>query len=93
MASEGQGGAITSVEAFVLAVMAMILVAIAVPSYVTIRDRQNDAAARDELREAVHALETRPAAARRTSCLQRTVGGRTWRLTLPEQAIERGGCP
>jgi hypothetical protein len=93
MASEGHGGAITSVEAFVLAVMAVILVAIAVPSYVTIRDRQNDAAARDELREAVQTRADRGSAARRPSCLQRTVGGRTWHVTLPEQSIERGACP
>ena len=53
----GQGGAITSVEAFVLAVMTAILVAIAVPSYVTIRDRDSDSTARAQLRQAGEAAE------------------------------------
>ena len=54
---QGQGGAITSVEAFVLAVMTAILVAIAVPSYVTIRDRGSDSTARTQLRQAGEAAE------------------------------------
>jgi Tfp pilus assembly protein PilE len=49
---------ITSVEAFVLAVMTAILVAIAVPSYVTMRDRDSDSAARAHLRRAGEAAET-----------------------------------
>ena len=49
---------ITSVEAFVLAVMTAIVVAIAVPSYLTIRDRDSDSAARSQLREAGEAAET-----------------------------------
>ena len=53
----GQGGAITSVEALVLAVMTTILVAIAIPSYVTMRDRGSDSAARAELRQAGEAAE------------------------------------
>ena len=43
-------GAVTTVEAFILAVMAAIVVAIAVPSYMTIRDRDADSAARSQLR-------------------------------------------
>jgi Tfp pilus assembly protein PilE len=54
---QGQGGAITSVEVFVLAVMTAILVAIAVPSYVTIRDRDSDSTARTQLRQAGEAAE------------------------------------
>ncbi len=54
---QGQGGAITSVEVFVLAVMTAILVAIAVPSYVTIRDRGSDSTARTQLRQAGDAAE------------------------------------
>jgi len=54
----GQGGAITSVEAFVLAVMTAILVAIAVPSYITIRDRESDSTARAQLRQVGEAAET-----------------------------------
>lgn len=53
----GQGGAITSVEVFVLAVMTAILVAIAVPSYLTIRDRDSDSTARTQLRRAGEAAE------------------------------------
>jgi type IV pilus assembly protein PilA len=53
----GQGGAITSVEAVVVAVMTAILVAIAVPSYLTIRDRDSDSAARGHLRQAGEAAE------------------------------------
>jgi Tfp pilus assembly protein PilE len=52
-----QGGSITSVEAFVLAVMTAILVAVAIPSYVTMRDRGSDSAARSELRQAGEAAE------------------------------------
>jgi len=48
---------ITSVEAFVLAVMTAILVAIAVPSYITVRDRDSDTAARAQLRQAGEAAE------------------------------------
>jgi len=47
-----RGGPITSIEAFVLAVMTAIVVAIAVPSYVTMRDRSNDSEARAQLRQA-----------------------------------------
>lgn len=54
---QGRGGAITSVEAFVLAVMTAILVAIAVPSYVTIRNRDSDSAARAQLRQAGDAAD------------------------------------
>ena len=49
---------ITTVEAFILAVMAAIVVAIAVPSYMTIRDRDADSAARSQLRHAGEAAET-----------------------------------
>ena len=49
---------ITTVEAFVLAVMTVIVVAIAIPSYLTIRDRDSDSAARSQLREAGEAAET-----------------------------------
>jgi Tfp pilus assembly protein PilE len=49
---------ITTVEAFVLAVMTAIVVAIAVPSYMTIRDRDSDSAARAQLRQAGEAAET-----------------------------------
>jgi Tfp pilus assembly protein PilE len=52
-----RGGAITSIEAFVLAVMTAIVVAIALPSYVTMRDRSNDSAARAQLRQAGEAAE------------------------------------
>jgi Tfp pilus assembly protein PilE len=90
MASKGQGGAITSVEAFVLAVMTVIVVAIAVPSYITMQHRSSDTAARTQLREAAETLD---AAGRSTRCLERTVGGRTWHLTFPEQSLLRGGCP
>lgn len=85
---DGQGGAITSVEAFVLAVMTAILVAIAVPSYVTMQQRSHDSAARAELSEAAEASQGST-----PRCLDRTVGGRTWHLTLPERSIERGACP
>jgi Tfp pilus assembly protein PilE len=54
---QGQGGAITSVEVFVLAVMTAILMAIAVPSYLTIRDRDSDSTARTQLRQAGEAAE------------------------------------
>jgi Tfp pilus assembly protein PilE len=53
----GEGGTITTVEAFVLAVMTAILVAIAVPSYITMRNRDSDSAARAELRQAADAAE------------------------------------
>jgi type IV pilus assembly protein PilA len=53
----GQGGAITSIEAFVLVLMTAILVAIAVPSYLTIRDRDSDSTARTHLRQAGEAAE------------------------------------
>jgi Tfp pilus assembly protein PilE len=49
---------ITSVEAFVLALMTAIVVAIAIPSYMTIRDRDSDSAARSHLRQAGEAAET-----------------------------------
>ena len=52
-----RGGAITSIEAFVLAVMTAIVVAIALPSYATMRDRSNDSAARAQLRQAGEAAE------------------------------------
>jgi Tfp pilus assembly protein PilE len=48
---------ITSVEAFVLAVMTAIVVAIVVPSYVTMRNRDSDSAARAQLRQAGEAAE------------------------------------
>jgi hypothetical protein len=83
----GQGGAITSVEAFVLAIMTAIIVAIAVPSYITLQQRSSDSTARDQLREAA---ETAPSG---TRCLEKTVSGRTWHLALPERSMERGGCP
>ena len=93
----GQGGAITSVEAFVLTVMAAILVAIAVPSYITIQGRSNDATARAQLRDAAETLDARRAergaASSSTQCLERTVGGRTWHLSFPERSIYRGACP
>ena len=53
----GRGGAITSIEAFVLAVMTAIVVAIALPSYVAIHDRGNDSDARAQLRQAGDAAE------------------------------------
>jgi Tfp pilus assembly protein PilE len=53
----GQGGTITSIEAFVVAVMTAILVAITVPSFLTIRDRDSDSAARTQLRQAGEAAE------------------------------------
>jgi type IV pilus assembly protein PilA len=53
----GQGGAIRSVEALVLAVMTAVLVAIAVPSYLTVRDRGSDSAARAQLRQAGDAAD------------------------------------
>ena len=62
MASKGQGGAITSVEAFVLTVMTAILIAIAAPSYITIRDRDSDRARAHicaRLREAADPRSTR----------------------------------
>jgi Tfp pilus assembly protein PilE len=93
----GQGGAITSVEAFVLAVMAAILIAIAVPSYITMQNRSSDATARAQLRDAAETLDARGveggAAGESTRCLERTVRGRTWHLTFPEQSLLRGGCP
>ena len=49
---------ITTVEAFILAVMTAIVVAIAVPSYMTLRDRDADSAARSQLRQAGEAAET-----------------------------------
>jgi Tfp pilus assembly protein PilE len=52
-----QGGTPTSVETFVLVVMAAILVAITVPSYITMRDRSNDTSARAQLRRAGDAAE------------------------------------
>jgi Tfp pilus assembly protein PilE len=52
-----RGGPITSIEALVLAVMTAIVVAIAVPSYVTMRDRSNDSNARAQLRQAGEAAE------------------------------------
>ena len=85
---DGQGGAITSVEAFVLAIMAAILVAIAVPSYITLQQRSSDSSARAELREAAEAQEGSS-----PRCLERTVGGRTWHLSFPERSIHRGACP
>jgi Tfp pilus assembly protein PilE len=53
----GQGGTVRSVEVFVLAIMAAILVAIVVPSYITMRNRDNDSAARAQLRQAAEAAE------------------------------------
>ena len=53
----GEGGNIRSIEVFVLAVMAAILVAIVVPSYITMRNRDNDSAARTQLRQAGEAAE------------------------------------
>ena len=53
----GQRGAITSVEVLVLAVMTAILVAIAAPSYLTIRDRDSDSDARAHLRQAGEAAD------------------------------------
>lgn len=52
-----RGGAITSTEALVLAVMAAILVAITIPSYVAMRNRSNDSTARAHLRQAEDAAE------------------------------------
>lgn len=54
----GERGSVTSVEAFVLAVMTAIVVAIALPSYVALRDRANDSTARAHAREAAAAAET-----------------------------------
>ena len=53
----GEGGTIRSVEAFVLVVMAAILVAIVVPSYITMRNRDSDSSARAQLRQAGDAAE------------------------------------
>jgi Tfp pilus assembly protein PilE len=53
----GEGGAITSIEAFVLGLMAAILLAIAIPSYVAMRDRSSDSTARAQLRQASDAAE------------------------------------
>ena len=53
----GQGGTVRSVEVFVLAIMAAILVAIVVPSYITMRNRDSDSAARSQLRRAGEAAE------------------------------------
>lgn len=94
-----QGGAITSVEAFVLGVVTAILVAIAIPSYLTMRDRASDSSARAQLREAAEQLDARRAERgsasvnSSTACLQRTVGGRTWHLTFPDRTARRGSCP
>jgi Tfp pilus assembly protein PilE len=52
-----RGGPITSIEAFVLAVMTAIVVAIALASYLTIRDRDSDSTARAHLRQAGEAAE------------------------------------
>lgn len=41
-----------------LAVMAVIVVAVAIPSYLSIRDRRNDSAARAQVQQAVEAIET-----------------------------------
>ena len=93
----GQGGMITSIEAFVLAVMAAILVAIAVPSYITMQNRSSDATARSELLEAAETLDARSsergAAGARRQCLDKTVRGRTWHIVLPERSLHRGSCP
>jgi hypothetical protein len=78
---------LTSVEAFVLAVMTMIVVAIAVPSYVTIRDSDSDSAARSKLRPADEA-----AVSLKTYCLETTVRDRTWHLAAPAGELRRGGC-
>jgi Tfp pilus assembly protein PilE len=53
----GQGGAITSIEALILALMTAILVAITVPSYLTMQARHSDSAARTHLRQAGEAAE------------------------------------
>lgn len=52
-----QGGTITSTEAFVLGVMTAILIAIAIPSYVAMRDRSHDSTARAHVRQAGDAVE------------------------------------
>lgn len=52
-----EGGSITSVEAFVLGVMAAIVVAIGIPSYLAMRDRSDDASARSLVRQAAAAVE------------------------------------
>ena len=52
-----EGGWITSVEAFVLGVMAAIIVAVGIPSYLSMRDRANDSAAREHARRAAAAVE------------------------------------
>ena len=52
-----EAGAITSIEAFVLGLMAAILIAIAIPSYVAMRDRSSDSTARAHLRQASDAAE------------------------------------
>ena len=83
----GEGGNITTVEAFVLAVMTVIVVAIAIPSYVTMRNRNSDSAARSQLRHAGEAAETyradngsyagmSPAALRRVDAELETTGYR-----------------
>jgi Tfp pilus assembly protein PilE len=52
-----EDGSITPVEAFVLGVMAAIVVAVGIPSYLQTRDRSNDSAARAHVRQAAAAVE------------------------------------
>jgi type II secretory pathway pseudopilin PulG len=52
-----EGGSITTVEASVLGVMAAVILAIGVPSYLAMRDRSSDAAARTSARQAAAAVE------------------------------------
>lgn len=64
-----EGGSITSVEAFVLGIMAAIVVSIGIPSYLQMRDRSNDREARAEVRQAVAAVEELRAATGSTASL------------------------
>jgi Tfp pilus assembly protein PilE len=55
--ARGRGSAVSPVELFVLVVMAAVVVAIAVPSYLAMQDRAQDSDARANVRRAVEAIE------------------------------------